>query len=275
MSYGYPGAGGYGGQPHQGGGGGGYGYNQGPPPPQQGYGYGQPPPQGGPPQGYGGGPGYGAPPGQGYNQPPPNYGQPQHGGPPQGYGGGPGYGAPQGQGYGPPHGGPPQGYGGHNQYPPPNNPPPQGYDAYGYPTGQPNSWQASHARAGPPPPSGMQNFGNGAPGNYQFQYSNCSGKRKALLIGINYFNTSAELKGCINDVHNVSAFLIERYNYKREDMVILTDDQQNPVMRPTKANIQKAMGWLVANAQPNDALFLHYSGTYHNIFCSSKRRLLA
>ncbi len=112
----------------------------------------------------------------------------------------------------------------------------------------------------PPPPQGHQEFGHGAPQGYHFQYSNCTGKRKALLIGINYFGQQGELRGCINDVHNVSNFLIERYNYKREDMVILTDDQQNPVMRPTRDNIIRAMQWLVAGAQRNDALFLHYSG---------------
>lgn len=60
--------------------------------------------------------------------------------------------------------------------------------------------------------------------------------------------------------------MIERYNYKREDMVILTDDQTNPVMIPTKQNIIRAMGWLVKDARPNDALFLHYSGR-SPIFC--------
>jgi len=68
------------------------------------------------------------------------------------------------------------------------------------------------------------------------------------------------LRGCINDTKNLSQYLIENHGYKREDMVILTDDQQNPVMQPTKHNIIQAMQWLVANAQPNDALFLHYSG---------------
>lgn len=53
---------------------------------------------------------------------------------------------------------------------------------------------------------------------------------------------------------------MERYHYKREDMVILTDNQSNPVLQPTKDNILRAMEWLVKNAQPNDALFLHYSG---------------
>lgn len=43
-------------------------------------------------------------------------------------------------------------------------------------------------------------------------------------------------------------------------MVILTDDQSNPAMIPTRENMIRAMGWLVSNAQPNDALFLHYSG---------------
>lgn len=43
-------------------------------------------------------------------------------------------------------------------------------------------------------------------------------------------------------------------------MIILTDDQRDPIMVPTKANIIRAMEWLVSSARPNDALFLHYSG---------------
>jgi hypothetical protein len=106
----------------------------------------------------------------------------------------------------------------------------------------------------------MQQFGHGAPANYAFQYSNCTGKRKALLIGINYFRQQGELRGCINDVRNVSNFLIERHHYRREDMVILTDDQQNPMSQPTKHNILRAMAWLVSESSQNDSLFFHYSG---------------
>lgn len=80
------------------------------------------------------------------------------------------------------------------------------------------------------------------------------------MIGINYFGQNGELRGCINDTKNVSAFLMERYNYKREDMIILTDDAQDAVLQPTAANIRRAMQWLVAGAQADDALFLHYSG---------------
>ncbi|KAK9239944.1 caspase domain-containing protein [Lipomyces kononenkoae] len=110
------------------------------------------------------------------------------------------------------------------------------------------------------PPSGYQQFGNGAPSGYNFQYSTCQGRKKALLIGINYIGQRNQLKGCINDVKNVSNFLVQRYGYRYEDMVILSDDQMNQRSIPTKANMIDAMQWLVRNAQPNDSLFFHYSG---------------
>jgi hypothetical protein len=43
-------------------------------------------------------------------------------------------------------------------------------------------------------------------------------------------------------------------------MVILTDDQPNPSHQPTKANMIRAMQWLVSDARPNDSLFFHFSG---------------
>jgi hypothetical protein len=227
---------------------------------------------------YGGYPGQGhhggAPPPQGYGQPPygqyppPNqgYGQPQYPPPQQGYGG---YQQPPPQHY-PPQGGyqqqqhyPPQ----QQQYQPPPHPPPQGYDTYGYPIQQhyggggggtramPGGHHEVHAR-----PTGAVQFGHGAPEGYTFQYSNCTGRRKALFIGINYFGQEGELRGCINDTRNLSQFIIENHGYKREDMIFLTDDQQDPNYQPTHANIIRAMQWLAKDAQPNDALFLHFSG---------------
>jgi metacaspase-1 len=44
-------------------------------------------------------------------------------------------------------------------------------------------------------------------------------------------------------------------------MVILTDEPgQNPQYLPTRANIVYACKWLIANAQPGDSFFFHYSG---------------
>jgi len=59
---------------------------------------------------------------------------------------------------------------------------------------------------------------------------------------------------------NMKTFLNERFGYAKEDMVILTDDQQNPRSQPTKQNILQAMTWLVKDARPDDSLFFHYSG---------------
>ena len=124
----------------------------------------------------------------------------------------------------------------------------------------PNPQNSRPGHAPPPPPTAPQTFGGGAPQGYQFQYSNCTGKRKALLIGINYFGQRGQLRGCINDVKNMSTYLNQNFGYAREDMVILTDDQQNPMSQPTKANLLRAMHWLVKDARQNDSLFFHYSG---------------
>jgi hypothetical protein len=112
----------------------------------------------------------------------------------------------------------------------------------------------------PPPPSSTQLFGGGAPQGYGFKYSNCTGRKRALLIGINYFSQRGQLRGCINDVKNMSSFLHDNFGYQRDEMVILTDDQQNPMSQPTKQNILRAMHWLVKDANTNDSLFFHYSG---------------
>ncbi|GIC87314.1 caspase family protein [Aspergillus udagawae] len=148
----------------------------------------------------------------------------------------------------------------HRSYPSPYpTPPPHSPSPYQHP--QHRHSQSWNAPSLPPrPPLEAQQFGNGAPSHYRFQYSACTGRRRALLIGINYIGQPNQLRGCINDVTNMSTFLHERYGYRREDMVILTDDQKHPLSIPTKANILRAMHWLVKDAQPNDSLFLHFSG---------------
>ncbi|PWN95881.1 hypothetical protein FA09DRAFT_346980 [Tilletiopsis washingtonensis] len=203
---------------------------------------------------HGGGGQYGAP--QGFPQPG-GYGPPQgYAPPPQGYPQ-PGYGGyPQ---PGPP---PPQqmqgGYGG-GYGAPPHPPPPQGqYGApqhYGQQQGRqqvPQGYQ--HMQTNFNVPQGVQQNGN-----QRFQYSSMNGKRKALLIGINYAGTRAELRGCWNDVENMKQFIMRR-GYKAEDMVVLTDQSRDPRSIPTRQNMTAAMNWLVRGASAGDALFFHYSG---------------
>lgn len=75
-------------------------------------------------------------------------------------------------------------------------PPPQQYQQqYEYEQPQQN-YGYDQRGAPPPPPTEYQNFGET---EMQFQYSDLRGKRKALLIGINYIGSDNQLNGCINE----------------------------------------------------------------------------
>lgn len=91
--------------------------------------------------------------------------------------------------------------------------------------------------------------------------SNCNGNKKSLFIGINYFGTKSELRGCIEDVKNIKGF-VQKFNFKLDDAhsLTLTDDQKDPSKVPTRDNILKGLEWLVAGAKEGDSLFFHYSG---------------
>ena len=80
-------------------------------------------------------------------------------------------------------------------------------------------------------------------------------------MGINYLRHSrGRLQGCINDVKNIYNFLITKHNFPKENIRILTDDQQNPNGQPTRANIINGIRWLVQGAKPGDSLVFHFSG---------------
>ncbi|KAJ3556726.1 hypothetical protein NP233_g11913 [Leucocoprinus birnbaumii] len=93
-----------------------------------------------------------------------------------------------------------------------------------------------------------------------FFCSSCTGRKKALCIGINYTGQERALRGCINDANNVRRWLIKYHGFKSEDIVLLTDDTSNRRHLPTRQNLIDAMKWLVRSAKPHDSLFFHYSG---------------
>jgi hypothetical protein len=78
--------------------------------------------------------------------------------------------------------------------------------------------------------------------------------RRALVIGINYPGTRAELRGCVNDAMNVYKMLLTK-GYKSENIVLLTDYTKD---KPTKANILTALTQLLTSSAKR--MFLHYSG---------------
>ena len=73
------------------------------------------------------------------------------------------------------------------------------------------------------------------------------GKRKSLLVGINYFGTEAELSGCIADVKRMQPFL-EQLGFPSDQqcqMVLLDAPGWPHYRRPTLANMRQAIRWLV------------------------------
>jgi hypothetical protein len=84
------------------------------------------------------------------------------------------------------------------------------------------------------------------------------GRTRALLVGINYFNTATEMMGCINDVRNVKHLLTEHFGWDPKCIRTLTDD--NPGTAPTRANILNALHWLAEDCRAGDSIFFHFSG---------------
>lgn len=119
---------------------------------------------------------------------------------------------------------------------------------YGAPQHQPQ--QAGHAAdpryTGVPP--AMPPAGAGA------------GKKKALIVGINYFRTSAELRGCINDAKCMEYLLKSKFGFRQENILMMTDDHPDPLRRPTKANMMQGFRWLMMDLHPGDSLVFHFSG---------------
>lgn len=85
-----------------------------------------------------------------------------------------------------------------------------------------------------------------------------SGRRRALLIGINYVGQQGQLTACHNDVNNIREFLTEVYGFQESEMLILMDDGRH--FPPTKRNIEDAMIRLTRYSQPNDVAFISFSG---------------
>ncbi|KAH9476366.1 Metacaspase-1 [Psilocybe cubensis] len=94
-----------------------------------------------------------------------------------------------------------------------------------------------------------------------FCYSRCTGRKKAVCIGINYVGQKDELRGCANDARNMRKFIMDNYGFQSQDILLIVDDgHANSSLRPTRKEMFNAMRWLVKGAQMHDSLFFHYSG---------------
>ncbi len=90
------------------------------------------------------------------------------------------------------------------------------------------------------------------------EFSDGDGKKRALLVGINYVGQNGQLRGCQNDVLNVKKYIQEVHGFSGSDIVVLMDDGKNTY--PTRENLIKALQKLVKDSKEGDSVFFHYSG---------------
>ena len=90
-------------------------------------------------------------------------------------------------------------------------------------------------------------------------------KKIALLIGINYIGTSAQLNGCQNDVIKIKEVIKSNYNYMESDINMLIDKEG--CIQPTKFNILTALNTIYIKCKKEviDEVFIYYSGHGTNI----------
>ena len=84
--------------------------------------------------------------------------------------------------------------------------------------------------------------------------------RRAVMIGVNRYRIpGADLRGCVNDVVNMTGVLTEVYGFAKADIVTLTDEAA------TRKAMQAAILALVNGGRKGDVLYLHYSGHGANV----------
>ncbi|XP_038683534.1 metacaspase-1-like [Tripterygium wilfordii] len=85
-------------------------------------------------------------------------------------------------------------------------------------------------------------------------------RKRALLCGVSYRQRKFKLKGTVNDVNNIESLLITTFRFPPENIIVLTEKEQNKDLSPTKKNIQRYLKWLVADCQKGDSLVFYFSG---------------
>ena len=83
--------------------------------------------------------------------------------------------------------------------------------------------------------------------------------RKALLLGLNYVGTSAELQGCHHDANNLAAWLTQTLHWDPDDLLLMTD--ATPIT-PTRQAMVRALRDLAlwSHRHPGSQVFISYSG---------------
>ncbi|XP_058006626.1 metacaspase-1-like [Hevea brasiliensis] len=85
-------------------------------------------------------------------------------------------------------------------------------------------------------------------------------RKRALLVGVTYKNSKYKLKRTVNDVKNMRNLLINSFGFNPQNIIVLTEDEKEPGLTPTKKNIKIYLKWLVHDCQAGDSLVFYFSG---------------
>jgi hypothetical protein len=84
--------------------------------------------------------------------------------------------------------------------------------------------------------------------------------KRALLIGVNKYKIpGADLRGCVNDVNNMKAALVDLFGFKPGDITVLTDYDA------TKAAMMAGIKQIIKDSKSGDVAVIHYSGHGSNV----------
>ena len=83
--------------------------------------------------------------------------------------------------------------------------------------------------------------------------------RKALIVGLTYKGTSDGLNGPLNDAKNIARILMDKFGWKQDQLLILTDGPKSNI-EPTRQAILNGFDWLVKDQFKDGHFFFYFSG---------------
>ncbi|KAH7928643.1 hypothetical protein BV22DRAFT_1126450 [Leucogyrophana mollusca] len=118
-----------------------------------------------------------------------------------------------------------------------------------------------------------------SPGEAEEPSVSAPGKKKALLIGIQYglrkLPQFLPIPVAHGDTLDMKKLLIDKYGYTEEDIVVMLDNKKNlgTKLLPTKKNIVAQIQLLVKHAAPDDRFFFYYAGHGDQVACQHHSEL--
>ncbi|KAB2095089.1 hypothetical protein ES319_A01G011400v1, partial [Gossypium barbadense] len=99
-------------------------------------------------------------------------------------------------------------------------------------------------------------------------------KKRAVLCGVSYKKRKYKLEGPINDVMNMKTLLSQTYGFPERNILVLTEEESDIRLIPTKANIETCLKWLVNDCQKGDSLVFFTPVMGHDNLISTKMNVM-